>query len=77
MDIKKQIPVTELLNPISDAMKYFGKIVEIQDKSGLSQPVISGVKRKSKRAEAISLANLVKITNAVGYNVTEIKIEKV
>jgi hypothetical protein len=80
MSRKKQIPVAELLNPVADAINVFlrdGYIVDIQKKSGFSQPVISGLKRRSKRAEKISLSNLVKITNAVGYNVTEIKIEKV
>jgi hypothetical protein len=73
-----QKPVQELLNDLSDKVNLFlgeNYIVDIQKKSGLSQPVISAIKRK--RAEGMSLKNFVQIANAIGYRVTEIKLEKI
>ena len=78
MKLQDQKPVSELLDPLSDKVNIFlgdHYIVDVMEKSGLSQPVISSVKRK--RAEGMSIKNFVAIANAVGYIVTELKMEKV
>lgn len=77
----QQKPIEELLNELSEKLNEFLRdsyIVKVQEKSGLSQPVISALKRKrfDGNVTGMTLKTLLKIANAIGYTV-EIKLEKI
>lgn len=75
---EKQKPVSELLDDLSGKVNDYcatNYIRDIQKASGISQPIISALKRK--RTESMSLQTMVQIANSVGYLVTDIKLEKI
>jgi DNA-binding Xre family transcriptional regulator len=74
---EQQKPAKELLSEIADQINIFlgqNYIYEITEKAGISNPIITALRKGE--TDNISLTTLMKICNAIGFTIDEIKISK-